>query len=187
MGRLLVAVALLRATLAEYDGGCDDTTSYGMHLEAGALYRTIYTTFYDGGCDGPTLSSGTSMNYESLNCGTVDDGQVCLRCIEGVVNVGRFASDVDVFAVVTDDAAFASAATDVTPVDNCNDGCGETCYGLGDALSFRLAWHSADQPLCDAAPVCPDESEEVDAAAPAARPPAAALAALAGGGALFFV
>ena len=158
-------IVLLVAVGAEYDGACDDAVwradeLAGLTLNTGAVYSAVYD---DGGCT-DVYSSGTSMNYESLNCGgSPDGGNICLRCIEGELNVAHFASGVDPFAAVTDDASFLSAST-ASATSDCNDGCGQSCIALG-AVSARVAWHS-QQTVCSAAPECPAIVDAASARAP---------------------
>jgi len=185
IARVVLALLLAARVAGEYDGRCDDDVA------AGAIYATLHTSvFFSDGCDAAQLySAGTTMNYESLNCGSGPGGSaVCVRCVGGAVTVGSFAlAAADVFAGVASDDDFLSLAAATAGVD-CNDGCGDTCYALGDH-SFRLSWNSADAPLCASAPVCPnaaveeeEEEEEAAVSAPAPRrraPPLAVAAAVA--------
>ena len=162
MRRLL---PLLAIAAAEYDGACDGQAfaQTAMTIAAGATYTTFYQAKYSdttcGSSGGSLYSYGTTMNYESLNCGV----DVCARCVQGVLTLGYFPDGApDALWSDTTDASFTGTATATAEVD-CNDGCGEECLSLG-SISVRVAWHSDDGPLCSAAPSCPTLSPTTTAA-----------------------
>ena len=163
MRRLL---PLLAIAAAEYDGACDGqawSAQTAMTIAAGATYATFYAAKYSdttcGSSGGSLYSYGTTMNYESLNCGV----DVCARCVQGVLTLGYFPDGApDALWSDTTDASFTGTATAIAEVD-CNDGCGEECLSLG-SISVRVAWHSDDGPLCSAAPSCPTLSPTTTAA-----------------------
>ena len=168
MRRLL---PLLAIAAAEYDGACDGqawSAQTAMTIAAGATYTTFYAAKYSdttcGSSGGSLYSYGTTMNYESLNCGV----DVCARCVQGVLTLGYFPDGApDALWSDTTDASFTGTATAIAEVD-CNDGCGEECLSLG-SISVRVAWHSDDGPLCSAAPSCPNATSSSLAADGARR------------------
>ena len=111
MRRLL---PLLAIAAAEYDGACDGQAfaQTAMTIAAGATYTTFYQAKYSdttcGSSGGSLYSYGTTMNYESLNCGV----DVCARCVQGVLTLGYFPDGApDALWSDTTDASFTGTAT----------------------------------------------------------------------------
>ena len=156
--RLLFALVWCASSIgAEYDGACDDQTpdwlEYYALEEQPSGFDAVYMSEYSGSACGTRHSVGVSMNYQHMNCGTSPDGQgsICLRCVDGgTLAVALYAYPTDtVFDHASDgtDETFLAEASAYQLV-SCDDGCGDTCYELGDDVSFRLGFHSAD-PLCE--------------------------------------
>jgi hypothetical protein len=154
----------LAANGLNYNGTCDGTTPpwTELTLEPGEFEKVVYSSLYQNGdCSGEYWGTGTSMNFEGLNCAPSpsNNGNICFRCINGTLSVSHFDNNGTIANInASNHEVYLEQATS-TAFMNCADGCGYTCYKLGEQgqLSMRVGWHSSDQPLCSNAPeVCPD-------------------------------
>jgi len=129
----------------------DKASSMKGWMSPGAKYRTLYSVKYSDKECKRTKSFGTSLNYDRMNCGTVNAKQkLCKRCIGDVLNVALFPSGMDQSNF--DDTKFASAAIAGTRIQvDSADRCANKCLVLGN-ISLRIGWHAKDGPICGKGP-----------------------------------
>jgi len=142
------------ATTAPTTASCpefDKASSIPGWMSAGAMYRTLYSVDYSDTECKAKAASGSSMNYNRLNCATKTNGQkLCKRCFGDVLNVALFPPGTDMTNF--DDGKFVSEAVNGTRIQvDSSDRCATKCYVLG-AMSLRIGWHANDGPICGQGP-----------------------------------